>query len=177
MRITILPLLLLLVTQSFSANGQIYKTTDEHGNTVFTDKLPDTRVSEPVILEPPTRLPSPINTTPSDHSSTTPELSEDITYSVFSISSPGNDSTVRNNGNFAIYLSIQPNLMRGHKVRFFIDGQQISGSQTSLSHQVENMSRGTHLLRAEVLNHSGKVIQKTESTVHVHRAIYRPPSP
>ncbi|AMO58458.1 DUF4124 domain-containing protein [Endozoicomonas montiporae] len=177
MKINTLPLLLLLMIQPFNASGQIYKTVDEHGNTVFTDKPPASRPSEPVILKPATSLPAPdrstYNTTPSPPTPVEPEIA---TYSAFYIGSPANNSTVRNNGDFTIKISIRPSLARGHKVRFFIDGKLVSGPQRLLSHNVKNMDRGTHQLKAEVLDNSGKVIQKTESTVHVQRTIFRPPA-
>ncbi|MCW7555828.1 DUF4124 domain-containing protein [Endozoicomonas gorgoniicola] len=176
MTIKTLPLFLMLITASFNASTQIYKSIDKHGNAVFTDKPSTNQPSEPVTLKPTTSLPSPPNI-PSSHSAAEPTRHGKPGYNVFSISNPANDSTVRNNGSFTIKVSLQPNLNRGHRVRFFIDGQAVAGPQRTLSHQVENMNRGTHLIRAEVVNHSGKVIQTTESTVHVQRTIYRPPAP
>ena len=177
MTIKTLPLFLILITASFNASTQIYKSIDKHGNAVFTDKPSTTRPSEPVTLKPVTSLPSPPNLSSSNHSAPESKEHDKPGYNVFSVSTPANNSTVRNNGNFTIKVSVQPNLIKGHRVRFFIDGQAVAGPQRALSHKVENMNRGTHLIRAEVLNHSGKVIQTTESTVHVQRTIYRPPGP
>ncbi|UYM13929.1 DUF4124 domain-containing protein [Endozoicomonas euniceicola] len=176
MKIKPLPLFLVLTFLPTLLSAGIYKTVDKHGNAAFTDKPSTNQPSEPVTLKPTTSLPSPPNI-PYSHSAPEPTKHGKPGYNVFSISTPANNSTVRNNGNFTIKVSAQPNLNRGHRVRFFIDGQAVAGPQRALSHKVENMNRGTHLIRAEVLNHSGKVIQTTESTVHVQRTIYRPPAP
>lgn len=166
------------MTASFNASTQIYKSIDKHGNAVFTDKPSTTRPSEPVTLEPITSLPAPANTPSPGFSAPEPAEQQDKPgYSVFSISSPANDSTVRDNGNFTITVSVQPNLARGHRVRFFINGQAVAGPQRALSHKVENINRGTHQIRVEVVSHSGKVIRTAENTVHVQRAIFRPPAP
>lgn len=165
------------MTASFNASTQIYKSIDKHGNAVFTDKPATTRPSEPVTLKPITSLPAPANN-PSPGFSVPESAEQDKTgYSVFSISNPANNVTVRDNGNFTITISIQPNLIRGHRVRFFIDDQAVAGPQRALSHKVENMNRGTHQIRVEVVSHSGKVIQAAKNTVHVQRTIFRPPAP
>ena len=176
MKIKPLPLFLVLTFLTTLLSAGIYKTVDKHGNAVFTDKPSTNQPSEPVTLKPTTNLPSPPNI-PSSHSAAEPTRHGKPGYNVFSISNPANDSTVRNNGSFTIKVSLQPNLDRGHRVRFFIDGQAVAGPQRTLSHKVRNMDRGTHQIRAEVVNHSGKVIQTAESTVHVQRTIYRPPAP
>ena len=182
MTIKTLPLFLILITASFNASTQIYKSIDKHGNAVFTDKPSTSRSSEPVTLKPVTILPLPNSFSSPDEPhprQSAPKSTEHDKpgYNIFSISTPANKSTVRNNGSFTIKVRVQPNLNRGHRVRFFIDGQAVAGPQRTLSHKVENMNRGTHLIRAEILNHSGKVIQTAESTVHVQRTIYRPPAP
>ena len=178
MRIKTLSLLLVLMTASFNASTQIYKSIDKHGNAVFTDKPSTTRPSEPVTLKPITSLPASANTpSPSFSDPESAEKQDKTRYGVFSITSPANNATVRDNGNFTITISVQPNLIRGHRVRFFIDDQAVAGPQRALSHKVRNMNRGTHQIRVEMVNHSGKVIQTAENTVHVQRTIFRPPAP
>lgn len=173
----LLLLLLLLITPPSFVNAEIYKTIDKHGNVVFTDKPSPDQPSEPVTLKPATRLHLPPSTSGSVNQPANSTASEEPAYSMFEINSPVHDSTVRNNGNFTIKVDIRPSLAKGHRLRFYIDGQVVTGPQRLLTHNVKNMDRGTHQLKVEILNSSGKVVQKAESTVHVQRTIYRPPPP
>ena len=167
--------LLTLLFMAFPAGAEIYKTTDKHGNVVFTDRPPISGPREEVILKAPTEIPSlaPRQTTP--RIDLIPEMPE-VVYDQFEISSPANDSTVRNSGNFQIKLAIRPDLARTHRVRFLIDGEAVSGPKRSLLHSVTNMDRGTHQLKAELLDQAGNVLESASSTVHVRRTIFRPPS-
>lgn len=174
---TSLTLFLFTLFTAFSAGSEIYKTTDEHGNVVFTDKPPSSGPREEVKLREPTKVPSLAPSQIFTRSVGQPDQTEvKIKYDRFEISSPENDSTVRNSGNFQIKLSVFPNLARDHEVRFWINGKAVSKSQRSLVHSVTDMERGTHQLKAELLDQNGKVLKSATSTVHVQRTIYRPPA-
>ena len=172
---TKLPLVLALLFMAFSAGAEIYKTTDKHGNVVFTDKPPSSGPREEVKLEAPTEIPS--SAPPRAISwSASQSYQAKIIYDQFEISTPENDSTVRNSGDFQITLSVRPKLARGHKVRFWINGKAVTKPQRGLRHSVTNMDRGTHQLKAELLNRAGNVLESATSTVHVRRTIFRLPT-
>lgn len=174
MKTITLPLLILMAAFSSTATAQIYKTIDKNGNVVFTDIPSRSQPSEKVILRPITELPPQVISAPFSKTPADKTAANHFSYDVFTITSPANDSTVRNSGTFTIKVSTKPTLDRTHKVRFSINGKAITGPRRSLNYQVKNLERGTHQITAELLNSSGKVVQSTDSTVHVQRSFVRP---
>ena len=178
MRLITLSWFLVWLLLSSLVNAQIYKTVDEHGNVVFTDKPSRSQPSEPVHLKPVTTLPPPPLSSPHSGSAFYEHnTSARQTYTDFSIISPINDSTIRNNGHFTIRLSVQPTLANTHQVRFLIDGVVVAGPQKALSHSVENMHRGTHHIQVDLVDSANTIIKSSQSTVHVQRTIYKPATP
>lgn len=90
-----------------------------------------------------------------------PEQPEEFTYETLAISSPAAEQTLWNiEGRLAVTIAINPNLMRGHRIRLTFDGQaqDISGTSVTLN----EVYRGTHNLQAEVIDQTGRVISQTE---------------
>lgn len=155
-----LPLLL----GCFTLQAEIYKSTDADGNVSFSDAPSATTESEPVEIQTPNTI------APTSAPALTPqgEIKPDFRYTSLSIS-PANDSTIRsNNGNFSVTLTLTPALKTGHSLHFYFDGKKQAGSGTS--YQFNNVDRGAHNLRAEVVDGDGKVLIQQSSTVHLQRA-------
>ena len=158
-----------------STQAEIYKTIDQNGNVVFSDQPSGSGSSEKVELKKPTEVPS---LTPQNQfirrAIPQPEAPE-IKYDHFEITAPKNDTTVRNNGDFQIKVTLRPSLALSHKVRFWIDEQPVSSPQRSLQHSVSDVDRGTHQLKVELLDNENRVLDTATSIVHVRRTIYHPP--
>ncbi|WP_252177014.1 DUF4124 domain-containing protein [Endozoicomonas sp. 4G] len=168
---TIIFILLLSLPLPGQASG-IYKTVDKNGNVTFTDSPAPHKQAEPVELTPITNIPSQPTGRPTIK--LLDEQKEDI-YSVFMITQPANDSTVRDNGNFTVKVSLKPKLIKGHTLSLSVDGVQQGKPQKNLQFKLSNVDRGTHQLSVTILDRNGKTLKTTGSTVHVQRTIFRPP--
>ena len=89
------------------------------------------------------------------------EEPEEFGYDTLVITSPSAEETLWNiEGRLPVSITINPNLMRGHRIRLYFDGtaQDISGTSVTLT----EVYRGVHNLRAEVIDATGRVITISE---------------
>lgn len=168
MRIALFGLLLVLATP---AMAQIYKYTDDKGNTVFTNQPPEGTAADTVELSPTNTvdiktpdLPPPLNSEQTEQS----EGNRQPYRALFIGGIPDDEAMRANNGTFVVNAQLDPPLQQGHQVRFVLDGapQAAPGKSTSL--QLDSIDRGTHTLAIEVLS-GGQVIQRTEEQFTVQR--------
>lgn len=91
-------------------------------------------------------------------------------YQQFSIVSPPQDATIRNNqGSFQVALSMNPALFPGDRTTLTIDGKPVPGNGSSL-YQLNNVDRGTHTLVASIISKTGKKLLSSQPvTIHMHR--------
>ncbi|WP_422135296.1 MULTISPECIES: DUF4124 domain-containing protein [unclassified Endozoicomonas] len=155
--------------------SEIYKTVDKNGNVTFTDSPGAREKAEPVELTPITSIPS---TQTTGRSSIKPlNNHKEGIYPVFTITEPANDSTVRDNGNFTVKVSLKPRLVKGHTLSLSVDGVQQGPPQRNPQFKLKNVDRGTHQLSVTILDPKGKTLKTAKSTVHVQRTVFRPPTP
>ena len=173
-KITLLLSLILLSHTAMAAD--VYKTVDKNGNVTFTDNPDPTKKSEVVDLPPITAIPPAAKTTPSSSYKPLNGKSEDP-YQSLTITQPANDSTIRDNGSFSVKAGIKPRLYGDHKLQLTLDGVIQGKTQRGTSFKLENIDRGTHQLEISIVDKKGTVIRKTNSTVHIQRTIFKPPTP
>ena len=165
---------LLFLIFSISAQTEIYKTIDENGNVIYSDMKPRDKESEEVELKPIT----PIEKIPVRRSIPAPPKStksgESEYYSSFIIIKPSNQATIRNKQRFSVQVSIQPGLLRSHKVRLLLDGKVIE-TKRGLLFSLADVERGAHTITAELLDAGRKVIKSSSNTVYIHRTAVPPP--
>jgi hypothetical protein len=162
----------LICTLFFSgvSSAQIYKTTDENGNVVFTDTPPaDSSVAEQVHIRELNTAPPPAQQTsptpaPETSAQQAPEFSVAITE-------PANESTIPNGpGNFSVRGSLKPALKRGQLLQLYLSGEPWSDPQRSPAWELVNVFRGAHDLTIGVLDSDGKSLAISEPVrVYVHR--------
>ena len=166
MRIALFSLLLALMAP---AMAQIYKYTDDKGNTVFTNEPPEGVDADAVDLPPantvyiktPEAPPALANEQASDR--------RQQPYRSLAIGGIPDEQALRaNNGTFVVNAQLNPPLKQGHQIRFLLDGvpQAEPGSATAL--QLTNVDRGSHLLEVEVIS-GGQVVQRAEEQFTVQR--------
>ena len=161
----IIPLILssqLWLAQSSLAASTVFKTTDENGNTVYTDQAPET--AEEVAIDAPqtftaakpTRIftktdPAPINTGPA--------------YDSLKISSPENNAAIRSNaGNLTVIILVDPALQPNHSIQLLVDGALNTTTTSPGPVSLTNLDRGTHQFQAQVIeNESGEVLQNSNA--------------
>ena len=146
----------------------VYKTVDENGNIIFTDKPSEN--SEKIKLQELQTIknPNPIKNKPYSKPANPKDV--DTVYSRFIITNPAQGSGIRNNaGNVTISASLEPSLRPGHNIVFTMDGTEISKSSSN-SASVNNLSRGAHTIGARVIDRTGKTLISTSTSFSLLRA-------
>ncbi|MCQ4317996.1 DUF4124 domain-containing protein [Stutzerimonas zhaodongensis] len=166
MRIALFSLLLVLMAP---AMAQIYKYTDDKGNTVYTNQPPEGVSADTVDLPPANtvniKTPEPPPPLPNEQSS----QGQQQPYSSLSIGGIPDEQALRaNNGTFVVNAQLDPPLRQGHQVRFLLDGEPQGKPSSGTVLQLNNVDRGTHVLEVEVLD-GGQVVQRAQEQFTVQR--------
>lgn len=165
---TALYVLLALAVPAF-AGQTVYKWVDEKGVTHFSDQ-PVNGAEKVELSSGPSRssTPAPSYSPPAQN---TPARTGPA-YSRFVIESPQQDASIINTGGVVrVSLASTPALSGGHVVALYLDGAPVSDfSPTSMNHELSNVPRGTHTVKAVVSSSQGKVLQETPPvTFHVRQ--------
>jgi hypothetical protein len=149
-----------MLSVTLQVNAEIYKTTDEHGKTIFTDQ-PEPGYETVEVNEPNTVK----HVTPSYRPTTLKPQTPDAVYQSLKIISPGNGSHLQNGlVAFNVTMSLTPQLRNGHKIQVIINGA-VHSTGSSLSRQVASIARGEHNLSAKVIDQKGKTLITSPSSI------------
>lgn len=151
-------------------SAQIYKTTDKHGNVVYTDQPSKTGTAHETIelKETNTAPPPPEVVRPAPVAD---NESEETNYTV-EITSPAHEVTIPNGpGNFPLVASLEPALAEGESLQLYLDGVARGEPQRALVWQLTNVFRGAHDLTVSVVNADNSPIA-TSTPVRVY--VFRP---
>tara|TARA_B100001250_G_scaffold340068_1_gene307616 strand:+ start:381 stop:890 length:510 start_codon:yes stop_codon:yes gene_type:complete len=148
--------------------GEVYKTVDEDGNIIFTDR-PTTNSEEIKLRE----LKTTETVKPSSSSSGSTSRGknkEDFSYKKIFVSSPADGSAIRSNdGNVTISVNSEPPLRSGHQILITMNGKELSkGSGKSVS--LTNLDRGTHTVTVSIIDSSSNAIISASSSFSILRA-------
>ncbi|MCZ6803273.1 MAG: DUF4124 domain-containing protein [Proteobacteria bacterium] len=144
----------------------VYKTVDEEGNSVFSDK--PTEGAEVIEIKEARTISFP-ETKSFDYTSSKKKQSG-VQYTRLVITHPRNDSTIQNNsGNVTISVYLEPSLRSGHSIVITMDGNEISNGSAS-SASVDNVDRGAHNIVASVVSEEGEKLISTSSNFSLLRA-------
>jgi hypothetical protein len=170
---------ILLIALAGLAHAQIYKWTDDQGNTIYSDQphpnssqveLPPTNTLETNVPQMPA---SPTGSS-SQNSDRQGQLSNG--YNTLQITSPGDDEAIRaNDGNVTLVINTEPPLSPGHILRASVDGQlrqeAVAGNgQSTQRLTLSELDRGSHDIVAVVTNTRGEEVDRSPGiTVHVQR--------
>jgi hypothetical protein len=158
------------------AGQTVWKWVDEKGVTHFSDQpVPGATKMELNSAPPSKSEPAPTYTPPA--SSTTSPTGP--AYSRLVVESPQQDESVVNTGGkLIVRLASTPALAQEHVVSLYLDGARVNGVQpNAMSHELNEVPRGTHTLKVVVSTTDGQVIQESPpTTFHVRQeSIARPP--
>ncbi len=173
--LTLIGLVFTMLLAPALSHAKIYKTVDEDGNVSYSDTPPadvEVRAESTIELEinntynaeESTPTPLPTNkagkgSQPGDIVSTDDSgepAKPKAVYQTIAITAPAADANLRSNsGNVTLSISLQPGLVPGDQVRFFLDGKPV-GTVAGTSLSLTNIDRGTHTLAAVVLDGAGK---------------------
>ena len=158
-----LPLLLSLLLISLAATAQIYKTTDEEGNVVFTDSPPQGVEREEVELpRTNTAPPPPERAAPPSKEEEEEEDAADVEYGVV-ITVPENETTIpMGPGNFTVSAVVRPSLGADHRLQLLMDAVPWGDPQAATSWALTNVFRGAHDIAVAVVDSDGKSLAISE---------------
>lgn len=148
-----------------TAYAQVYRSTDEAGNTVYTD-TPGSPDAKELKLPPMNIVPAP-SSTGLNLDVKQPDFNLEK-YRSLEILAPQNDSTVFiRTTNLPIEVKLLPPVKRGlgHRLLVLWDGQVLFENQTS--YVLDDANPGTHTVSAQVVDEKGKILIKS-SPVSVH---------
>ena len=148
---------LIVIFCSTASAATIYKSEDEFGRPVFSNRADET-ASEVELKEPTTykggNLPAPKaakNETPVQQQR----------YTTLAIVEPENDATVRDNaGTLTLSVKVEPRVQSHHTLTLLMDGQSYQKLAGTGSTVLANVDRGTHVFQLQVTDEqSGEVIK------------------
>lgn len=168
-------LLTTLLLLPLAAGAQIFRTTDEHGNVIFTDRPPaDGTTSEKVELGTLNTTPAP-PATPRPAPRAEPKQEEAISYRV-TIVAPENDTSLpMGPGDFSVQATVTPAPGENALVQLYIDGAARGEPRRSPSWDLAGVAHGAHNLTVAVVDAGGSQLAVSEPVrVFVNRPYVSP---
>lgn len=151
-----------------AANAQVYESTDEAGNPVYTD-TPGSPEAKELKLPPVNIIPSP-SSTGLNFDVKEPDFNLEK-YQSLEIVAPQNDATVFiRTTNLPIEIKLLPPVRQalGHRLLILWDGEILLENQTS--YLLDDADRGTHTVLAQVVDEKGKILIKSKPvSVHIRK--------
>jgi hypothetical protein len=144
--------------------AQAYKWTDEDGIVHYSDR-PVPGAEEVQLVSSGTRRPTatrPVQTVFRANKDDAPEP-EMFRYQSLTVVSPVAEETLWNIGGVLnVTLNVTPALQSGHRLNVYYDGVPIA--VTTANFRIEEVYRGAHNLQAEILDKTGRLMIRSDST-------------
>ncbi|MGR6035140.1 MAG: DUF4124 domain-containing protein [Candidatus Nitrosoglobus sp.] len=154
-------LLLLCGLMPVLAVAGIYKYVTPDGRVEYSDQ-PREGAAEVKVTPLQTYAPPPL---PKKMITETKSQAQAITAYQVSIMTPQDDATVRENtGRVEVAIQVVPSLEEdsNYTLQLLLDGQPVGRAGTRLKYTLTDVDRGTHTLRARLLNPSGISVAQSE---------------
>ena len=159
------------------APAQVYRSVDADGQVTYSDSPgPGSERIEVAPLQtysaPP---PAAASAAPAPEADAASTVEGPPAYRV-SISSPGDDDTLRDNaGTVSVSVQVSPALREQERLRLLLDGRTVQEPGSATSFALEFVDRGSHVLTAEVIGAGGSVLARSDPvTFHLHRFARQP---
>jgi len=154
---------------------EVYKRVDENGVSSFSDTK--SKGAEKIFVEPVNvqKIP-PLTEQPRSYSTPTETAAP---YNKLEITSPSDQTTLRNEHRILIQASVMPGLRSDHSIEFLDNGHSLQPASKEIRVELVDFERGSHSLSVRILDNQGKVvITSSPVTVHIFRAVIKPqPAP
>lgn len=157
---------------SGNAFAEIYRSIDESGNVIFTDRSGQGKDETIIILPKSITIKNTAGGVGRERVEGLARINNEKgtakPYTQFSIISPENDKPIRDNiGNVELNLSITPSLQIkfGHRVQIELDGELQKKRWALNSVLMTNLDRGTHSLRAYIVDKSGEQLKASQPII------------
>lgn len=142
--------------------NRIYRMRDEQGRVIFTDTPPEGAQAQEIRPRQPNSMPAPPSRAPREQAPPAPVAAG---YSTLEIVSPSPEQTFQNpHEPIPVQVNLAPPLQSGHSLRVLDNDQPLDEPVLTWP------ERGTHTLRAQVLDADGEVLKESDTvTIYVHR--------
>lgn len=165
--------------------AEIYRSVDAYGNVSYSDE--SSNGAEEIEVNTGPIVGTPATSLDEDEVGETKykvedNVEEDVegddgagdvepTYKL-TVVTPPNGKSVRNNaGNLMVSVSVNPDLdkSRGDKFITYLDGNPEGKPKTDTIFELENIDRGAHTIRIDLVDKSGNVLTSASSAFQLHR--------
>lgn len=171
-------LIIILFLVSATAHSGMYETLDPAGNIIYSDTPIDKNTQKVNLPAISTTEAMPVKTAPTSNNQNQVALPDAVAakaakkpYTLFSIKSPVDQSTIQNQPIITVEMDMEPELQEGDKIQIYLDDKPWGSPLTKSKIELPNVERGTHKIYAELLENNEVVIKKSESvTIFVHKA-------
>ncbi len=142
-------------------SSEIYKWTDSNGNVHYSDKpapgAEQVNIPTGEVFSSPSKEPE---ENPPEEKNTPAETG----YEKISIIEPADQTTIRNpQGTVSVALNLQPQLRKEDAVQVLVDGEPISPPKPATVFFLQNLTRGSHTITAQVVNSEGNILKTSDS--------------
>ena len=148
-----------LISPGAASSEVVYKTIDEDGVPLFSDKINGEH--ERVLI--PKSKKTNVFESPLTKMIAIEKKEPKQIYKV-EILSPPIDHTFRNSEKVSVRINVKPRLASGsgHEARVFLDGDLLSDFGSSMNFQVRDLERGAHTLEAVLTDIAGRELARSE---------------
>lgn len=172
-------LLLLLLVSANAAAVTVYRSVDEHGNTVFSD-YPEEGAKEVEVAPTPTYAPPPPRAAPSAPKAGPSSTEPAPRYESVAITAPADEEGLRDNaGNVEVGVQSKPELARTHQFQLLLDGAPTGAPFRGAGVRLTNVDRGTHTVQVQIVDDTDAVVAESSPvTFHLqrHSILFTPPA-
>jgi len=150
-------LLFFIMTLLTSVSAEVYRTLDEEGNVVFTDK-PSPDAEKIKIDKIQTVSPPPVE----EFEYSPPGKTTEVVYTKLEIISPEDDQVFTGNTvDVTVNIMVQPelNAAQGHRLLLSMDGNKQEDSSSIF--KFTNPDRGMHTVNVDIVNKDGKSLKSS----------------
>jgi len=148
------------------SGADIYRWVDAQGNVEFSDQPREgakkIEVRDPATISMPkmSKLPPP---------KTTKTKAQTALYDTLKITFPQNNTAFHSgNGEVTVMMEVNPPLYPNHSLRINLDGA-IAGTTKDSYLRLNNVDRGTHALKLDIIDNSSVVKDGPTVTFTIHR--------
>ncbi|MBI4695077.1 MAG: DUF4124 domain-containing protein [Gammaproteobacteria bacterium] len=160
-----------------AAEGDVYRSKDASGATVFSD-APSPGAEKIELRQTPT-FPGTPPAEPSQPRGAPTDAGP--AYDLVAISSPADEETLHSaEGPVQVSVTVQPQLrvQAGHRVGLNFDGQPVGAPKPDTVFVIKDVERGEHTLQAFVVGRDGKTLGQSASVtfyMYQHSKLFPPP--
>jgi hypothetical protein len=153
----------LVLTLAMAAHAQVYKRVDKYGNVTYSDEpAPDSkkiRLPQIQFYTPPKRKTPKADAADAAATAAAEKKPAPMPSYVIQVANPVDDDTVISNaGTVQVTVTIDPALRPTETITIYLDGQPIAQGGSATSATATFVDRGSHTVRASVLDSNGTVV-------------------